>query len=72
MTGYKFVLTCPHDGGEVAHRNAAGSGTEALAVAACRTCGAEFVVTVHLRPMATQRQERDRLRQRAYRARVGA
>lgn len=72
MNGYLFTLTCPRDGAELAHRNGAGGGTEAVAVARCRECGGEYVVSVHLRPMPGS--ERDRMRQRAWRARqaVGA
>lgn len=41
-----------------------------VAVARCRECGGEYVVSVHLRPLRGARAERDRLRQRAYRGRV--
>lgn len=72
MTGYFVPLDCPTCGHHLAHRNGTGEGSQALAVAACPGCGAEYVVTVHLRVLPGARAERDRLRKRRYRAGVGA
>lgn len=65
MTGYRFALDCAQCAGPLAHvAGAAGTGTQAVAVARCEACGREYTVTVHLRVLRLPEQGRDTERAR--------
>jgi hypothetical protein len=49
VTGYRFDLTCPYDGSALEHvADGRATGDTAQAVARCRSCSAEVLVTVTL------------------------
>lgn len=66
MTGYSFALSCPRCGSELQHRaGSTAAGSEAKAMAHCRECRREWLVTVHLRRGTTQVASQARRMERA-------